>query len=154
MKIFVFLGCMMIIICHAKASDECFQTAGQRYHISPYLLKSIALVESGNSTKSININRDRKGKVISLDYGVMQINDMHFTELRRLGIPTSSKDLLEKKCLNIQIGAWILAQHLRHCGQTWECLGSYNAGFSKKNKLLRNIYARKVYATWLKIRER
>ncbi|HCO6600909.1 TPA: transglycosylase SLT domain-containing protein, partial [Escherichia coli] len=46
---------------------------------------------------------------------------------------------------NIHTGAWILARHFQRCGVNWECLGSYNAGFSKNNTARRMIYARKIH---------
>ncbi|WP_146707314.1 transglycosylase SLT domain-containing protein, partial [Shigella sonnei] len=52
-------------------------------------------------------------------------------------------------CLNIQTGAWILARHFQRCGVNWECLGSYNAGFSKSNTHRRMKYARQIYSAYM-----
>ncbi|KPZ15132.1 putative PilT protein [Pseudomonas amygdali pv. ulmi] len=40
----------------------------------------------------------------------------------------------------------VLAQHLRVCGNTWRCLGSYNAGFdpSQRQEQRRLHYAQQV----------
>ncbi|ADP10393.1 lytic transglycosylase [Erwinia sp. Ejp617] len=136
----------------AADSSFCYASAGQRYHIAPDLLRAIGLVESHENSLSQGVNRDSRGRVVSRDFGLMQINDRHLAELRRLGIVDSSNELLSRPCLNIQIGAWILARHLRLCGNTWQCLGSYNAGFSRKNKVRRQQYAQRVYKVWRNLR--
>ncbi|MGJ3289497.1 lytic transglycosylase domain-containing protein [Klebsiella sp. PL-2018] len=121
--------------------DRCFQIAGQKYKISPQLLRAIGKRESSLRHWVTNDNRNTAGKIVSTDYGVMQINSIHIPRLIRLGVIRSAQDLLTRPCLNIQVGAWILAQHLQVCGLTWTCLGSYNAGFSKNNTPARQKYA-------------
>lgn len=126
----------------------CFNEAGKKYKIDPALLKSIAIHESSLNNKAINNNKNKKGKTLSTDYGLMQINSIHIPGLIKKGIIKSKDDLLNKPCLNIQIGAWILAQHLQKCGVNWRCLGSYNAGFKNGNENKRMRYARKIYALY------
>ncbi|HFV8948654.1 TPA: lytic transglycosylase domain-containing protein, partial [Escherichia coli] len=118
---------------------------GKRYLIAPELLKTIAQQESGLVATAINHNKNKSGKIISTDYGIMQINSVHIPELKKLGVIKNKDELLKKPCLNIQTGAWILARHFQRCGVNWECLGSYNAGFSKNNTARRMIYARKIH---------
>ncbi|HFV8123468.1 TPA: lytic transglycosylase domain-containing protein, partial [Escherichia coli] len=125
--------------------DSCFIQAGKRYLIAPELLKTIAQQESGLVATAINHNKNKSGKIISTDYGIMQINSVHIPELKKLGVIKNKDELLKKPCLNIQTGAWILARHFQRCGVNWECLGSYNAGFSKNNTARRMIYARKIH---------
>ncbi|HDQ1638752.1 TPA: lytic transglycosylase domain-containing protein, partial [Escherichia coli] len=115
------------------------------YLIAPELLKTIAQQESGLVATAINHNKNKSGKIISTDYGIMQINSVHFPELKKLGVIKNKDELLKKPCLNIHTGAWILARHFQRCGVNWECLGSYNAGFSKNNTARRMIYARKIH---------
>ncbi|HFV1285867.1 TPA: lytic transglycosylase domain-containing protein, partial [Escherichia coli] len=119
--------------------------AGKRYLIAPELLKTIAQQESGLVATAINHNKNKSGKIISTDYGIMQINSVHIPELKKLGVIKNKDELLKKPCLNIHTGAWILARHFQRCGVNWECLGSYNAGFSKNNTARRMIYARKIH---------
>lgn len=102
--------------------------------------------------RAVGMNRDKKGHVTSRDFGLMQINDRHIPQLRALGLITSEQDLLNNTCLNVQIGAWILAKHLKQCGVNWQCLGSYNAGFADNNGPRRMIYARKIYAMYMKLK--
>ncbi|WP_426768528.1 lytic transglycosylase domain-containing protein [Erwinia aphidicola] len=132
-----------------SAQAYCFREAGARYHVSPQLLHAIAQVESGMNPHAVGYNRDRQGRVTSRDFGLMQINSTHLAKLKSMGVITSESDLLTQPCLNVQTGAWILAQHLQVCGLTWQCLGSYNAGFADGNQARRMVYARKVYSTWL-----
>ncbi|HAO0480557.1 TPA: lytic transglycosylase domain-containing protein, partial [Escherichia coli] len=122
-----------------------FIQAGKRYLIAPELLKTIAQQESGLVATAINHNKNKSGKIISTDYGIMQINSVHIPELKKLGVIKNKDELLKKPCLNIHTGAWILARHFQRCGVNWECLGSYNAGFSKNNTARRMIYARIIH---------
>lgn len=131
------------------AQAYCFKEAGARYHVSPLLLRAMAQVESRMNAHAIGYNSNRQGKVTSRDFGLMQINSTHIPKLVAMGVIRDARDLLTDPCLNVQTGAWILAQHLQVCGQTWQCLGSYNAGFADDNSSRRMIYARKVYSVWL-----
>ncbi|HCQ0323135.1 lytic transglycosylase domain-containing protein [Serratia plymuthica] len=130
-----------------SAEAFCFKEAGARYQIDPRLLMAIAQQESGMNPTIINTNRNKSGKAVSYDYGVMQVNSNHIPKLMGMGIIKSKDDLLNNPCLNVQIGAWILATHLQKCGVNWSCLGSYNAGFSENNEqeTKRLNYARKIY---------
>ncbi len=132
-----------------NATAFCFSQAGARYSIDPLLLKAIAKHESNLVPTAINYNKDSKGRVISVDYGVMQVNSTHIPELKREGIIQSKDDLIKNPCLNVQIGAWILAKHLRQCGVNWMCLGSYNAGFNANNDKKRMVYAKRIYFLYL-----
>ncbi|WP_334472778.1 lytic transglycosylase domain-containing protein [Arsenophonus sp. PmNCSU2021_1] len=117
------------------AKAFCFNEAGAIYQIDPKLLKAIAQQESSLSAKAVNINRDRQGRVLSTDYGLMQINSTHIPKLQKMGVIRNQQDLLNQPCLNVKIGAWILAQHLRECGVNWDCLGSYTS-FAQAYKIL------------------
>jgi soluble lytic murein transglycosylase-like protein len=138
------LTLLWAISCHAF----CFQAAGARYRVDPLLLESIAIHESGMNPYATGINRNTAGHITSLDYGVMQINSTHIPELRQLGLIHSPQDLLNDACLNVQVGAWVLARTLRLCGVSWECLGAYNAGFLARSHENRQAYARHIYAIY------
>lgn len=147
MKLKILLSIILLLL-NFKVLAFCFEEAGSKYQIDPLLLRAIAMQESGLKARAINKNI-RNGIVVSIDYGVMQVNSIHIPELIRLGAVNNKDDLLNNPCLNVQIGAWILAKHLRKCGVNWECLGSYNAGFSAKNKNIRLSYAKKIYKKYL-----
>ncbi|HGJ5857374.1 lytic transglycosylase domain-containing protein [Arsenophonus nasoniae] len=141
-----------LAICLTTAAQAfCFNEAGAIYQIDPKLLKAIAQQESSLSARAVNINRDKQGRVLSVDYGLMQINSTHIPKLKKMGIIRAHEDLLNQPCLNVKIGAWILAQHLRECGVNWNCLGSYNAGFHPRNEKKRLRYAQQIYARYFPV---
>lgn len=140
---------MLLLSLHVHAF--CFNDAGRRYHIDPLLLQAIARQESGMNPSAINHNRNKKGSITSSDYGLMQVNSGHIPELVSLGIIHSSRELLDNACLNVEVGAWILARTFQVCGVNWSCLGAYNAGF-RKNNPRRLAYARRIFAIYRKMK--
>ncbi|HCT3794104.1 lytic transglycosylase domain-containing protein [Escherichia coli] len=135
------------------ASSACFNEAGTMFRIEPNLIKAIALVESNLKKDSIGKNRDKKNNIKSFDYGLMQINQMHIPMLKKRGIIKDERDLLDNPCLNIKIGTEILYKHFSRCGMTWQCLGTYNAGFAMDNQKKRLQYAQKIYIVYTKLNE-
>lgn len=145
MKRMLALALLFWLLKSGPAFAFCFQDAGTRYQIDPLILKAIAMQESRLNPGAVNINRNKAGRTLSVDYGLMQINSLHLPALMSSGIIASRYDLLHNPCLNIQIGAWILAKHRQICGISWNCLGSFNAGFALKNEQRRIVYARSIY---------
>ena len=100
--------CPLFFALPAKAAatntslNSCFLQAGKRYLIAPELLKTIAQQESSLVATAINHNKNKSGKIISTDYGIMQINSAHIPELKKLGVIKDKNDLLNNPCLNIQ----------------------------------------------------
>ncbi|EBW6765618.1 lytic transglycosylase [Salmonella enterica subsp. enterica serovar Saintpaul] len=139
----------LLLTIATQADAFCFRAAGQRYHIDPVLLEAIAIQESHMNPRAVNENR-RNGRVTSVDYGVMQINSTHISELVKLGVIRGKEDLLNNACLNVQVGAWILARIFQTCDVNWQCLGSYNAGFTDNQRRL--VYARKIFAIYQRLR--
>ena len=125
------------------ASNSYSNEAGTMFRIEPNLIKAIALVESNLKKDSIGKNRDKNNNIKSLDYWLMQINQMHIPLLKKRGIIKDERDLLDNPCLNIKIGTEILYNHFSRCGVTWQCLGTYNAGFAMDNQKKRQQYAPK-----------
>lgn len=123
------------------------------FRIEPNLIKAIALVESNLKKDSIGKNRDKKNNIKSFDYGLMQINQMHIPMLKKRGIIKDERDLLDNPCLNIKIGTEILYKHFSRCGMTWQCLGTYNAGFTMDNQKKRLQYAQKIYIVYTRLNE-
>lgn len=150
MHMIVRLLFMAFCLAPQAAQAFCFKEAGARYQIDHRLLVAIARQESGLNPKSTNANRNKAGKVVSRDYGLMQVNSSQIPGLISMGVLTSKDDLLNNPCLNVQIGAWILAKHLKQCGVNWSCLGSYNAGFKNSDvqEARRMNYARKIYRNY------
>ncbi|EFL3357123.1 TPA: lytic transglycosylase domain-containing protein [Escherichia coli] len=135
------------------ASSACFNEAGTMFRIELNLIKAIALVESNLKKDSIGKNRDKKNNIKSFDYGLMQINQMHIPMLKKRGIIKDERDLLDNPCLNIKIGTEILYKHFSRCGMTWQCLGTYNAGFAMDNQKKRLQYAKKIYIVYTRLNE-
>lgn len=123
------------------------------FRIEPNLIKAIALVESNLKKDSIGKNRDKNNNIKSLDYWLMQINQMHIPLLKKRGIIKDERDLLDNPCLNIKIGTEILYNHFSRCGVTWQCLGTYNAGFAMDNQKKRQQYAPKIYIVYTRLNE-
>ncbi|HGY4713186.1 pilus assembly protein [Enterobacter hormaechei] len=142
---------LLILVC-PRVDAFCFESAGAKYHIDPLLVKAIAIGESSLRPDVTNINRDKKtGQALSTDYGLMQVNSLHIASLIAQGYIRSSQDLLNRPCLNVQIGTWILAKHFQVCGISWNCLGSYNAGFRKDRHETRESYANRIYAIYRRL---
>ncbi len=133
MYFFALVGIILLIFScfpvHVRAF--CFQEAGERYNISPRLLKSIAQVESGLNPRAVNKNPNG-----STDIGLMQINSAW---LRTINV--TYDDLMNNACLNTMTGAFVLRQCIDRHGYTWEAVGCYNA-YSREKRV---TYAWKVF---------
>jgi len=118
--------------------EECLTSAGARYGVPPELLRSIASAESGLDPLAVRINRDG-----SRDIGIMQINSWWLGILVRYGIGEAD---LRDACLNVHVGAWILAGNIERYGYTWRAVGAYNAGtgVDQASEQRRNAYALRV----------
>lgn len=102
--------------------------AGERQHIDPWMIYSVAKVESGNNPLAFNKNRNG-----TYDIGIMQINTVHLPTLAKFGI---SKDDLWNPETNIHVGAWVLSGCIQKHGYTTKALDCYNGDktgrYSKK----------------------
>jgi soluble lytic murein transglycosylase-like protein len=112
--------------------DRCFLLAGERYGVSPLLLKAVARQESGLNPAAFNRNTNG-----STDIGLMQINSSWLPVLARHGVKEND---LRVPCANILVGAWILGSNFRSMGLTADALGAYNA----RDPVKRLAYARQV----------
>lgn len=98
---------------------ECFEAAARRYAIAPALLRAITTAESAMDPWALGQNAG------SYDIGLMQVNSRWLDQLARHGI--AERDLWDP-CINVQVGAWVLAGNIARYGHTWEAVGAYNAG--------------------------
>lgn len=134
------------LVLPGMANAYCFKYAASRYHQNALVIESIAIWESSLRPNAVGRNYDKAGRLLSSDYCLMQINTANVRALVSMGVISSADDLLKDPCLCVQAGAWVLAKHLKKCGNTWRCLGSYNAGFSDdpKQERKRQTYAAEI----------
>lgn len=129
----------------------CINAASVKYFIDALLIEAVMEQESGFNPLAVN----RSNSDGSADYGLMMVNSGNVQKLIREGVIATVQELLDKPCLNIQIGTRLLASHFQVCGVSWNCLGSYNAGFGDKRHRLREHYADLIWARYKRLlRER
>jgi len=107
----------------------CFQQAGQRYGVSPTLLRVIAKAESNFNPSATNHNRND-----TVDVGLMQINSIWADQLG-----STWNDIFDP-CTNVMVGAWILSQCIHNYGSNWQAVGCYHSRTPTK----RDAYAAKI----------
>lgn len=99
--------------------DGCFQKAGDYYRINPLLLKAIARQESSMNPRAVGKNTNG-----TVDLGMMQINTTWLPKLARAGV---RREHLMDPCVNIMVGAWVLADGVRRFGMSWKAVGVYHS---------------------------
>ncbi|WP_051303376.1 lytic transglycosylase domain-containing protein [Psychromonas aquimarina] len=135
-----FLSCYLVLV-HSSVSAFCFEEAGKYYDINPLLLEAIAYTESSLRPDAFN-DANSNG---TADYGLMQINSSWFVKISDFGV--SQDDVINIPCINVFVGAWILAQNFKSHGENWKSVGAYNAGFSSKKT---KVKARTTYINLVK----
>ncbi len=110
-----------------------WESVAQKHAVNPHLLYAIATTESKLRPNVIS----PKNKNGTYDIGLMQINSSWLPTLGRYGINEAS---LLDSCINLDVGAWILAGNMKRHGNTWKAVGSYNA----KDESKQMIYAKQV----------
>jgi len=139
-------GFCFILTFTASAAD-CFDAAGRDYHIDPDLLRAVAFRESSMNARAMNIVSQDKYAV-----GQMQIHSQNFPHLSQFGI--TPQKLYSDSCMNVYTGAYYLAIAFKRWGVSWESVGAYNAGFSKKpeQKAKRLKYGKEVHQIYMNIK--
>lgn len=117
---------------------ECFDRAGEWYHIDPDYLRAIAWQESRYNPGAKKSNRDRNGKITSTDYGIMQINSTTINGFQREYPGLTAQKLLDNPCLNIFWGAMVLRRNMNQYGTSWLAVGMYNAGVKNRKETIAN----------------
>ena len=107
-----------------SSTDACVTKAAKLYHIPVTLMTAVLRTEGGHVGQ---IHENDNG---SYDMGPAQINSIWLPVLAQSGI---TRDMvLNNRCLNITIGAWILAQSLnganpQNPAEFWQRVGDYNS---------------------------
>ncbi len=107
------------LLANVSEYEPYFQKAGSYYNIPPLLLKNIATIESAGNPNAIRIN-DNGTK----DYGLMQINSIHFHRLSAWGI--NERNILNPQ-INIFAGSWLLSEHIKERGFNLQAIGNYHS---------------------------
>jgi hypothetical protein len=102
----------------------CAVNAASQYRISVPLFLGLLATEGGHVGQIV---KNTNG---TYDMGPAQINSSHLRELAARGI--TRDQIINDGCLNIHIGAWILAKELgnetpRHPKEFWQRVGNYNS---------------------------
>ncbi|NEX63403.1 lytic transglycosylase domain-containing protein [Noviherbaspirillum galbum] len=146
LKRFLFISLFVVTrVAAAQQLDACFAASAKKYNLDPRLLWSIAMVESRGRASAINLTHYQRTN--SVDLGIMQINSGHLPTLARYGITRDM--LMNDSCLNIDVGAWILADSVRRNGATWNAVGAYNTACSQlKGKACEDSRRRYTDLVW------
>lgn len=118
------LLCLLVsVLLPVSARAFCFQEAGLRYGVSPWLLWAIAKAESDLDPAARNKNRNG-----TIDIGLMQVNSLWALPLgetwEHLGDP----------CTNVMAGAWILNKCFQEFGNTWTGVGCYHSRTPERSR--------------------
>ena len=98
---------------------ECINHAAVAYHVPATMIISILKTEGGrNGMKSPNTDG-------TYDYGPMQINSRWLGTLARYGYTVN--DLQFDPCINVSVGAWILATNIADGKTVWNGVGNYHS---------------------------
>lgn len=101
----------------------CFKEAGFKMKIDPLLLLAISIRESSLKYTAIGLNKNKNNLVVSSDYGLMQINSNNVDSIfSKYGI--TKEILLEKPCINVYAGAYILRENFDRWGENWWSVGA------------------------------
>ncbi|ENV3663085.1 lytic transglycosylase domain-containing protein [Vibrio vulnificus] len=139
------ISLLPLLIVSQSVSAFCFDEAGAYYNVDPKLLKAIAKVESSLNPSAYNENKNADGKIISQDFGLMQINSSWFEKLSDFNV---NEQNVYEPCFNVSLGAWVLSSNFASYGYNWNSVGAYNAGFSKRTENARKIYIQKVKSAY------
>jgi soluble lytic murein transglycosylase-like protein len=142
------LACATAPACAAgeQLAATCFASAAERNQLDEDLLLAIAKVESDFNPRAMHYDSDG-----TYDLGVMQINSSHLTWLQARNITVDT--LLGRPCVNVAIGAEILAGFVRQFGATWRAVGAYGAGIQPAKEQARRSYAALVAGALVAIRK-
>lgn len=125
-----------------SSSAFCFEEAAERHGVNAFMLNVIASHESRLNERSVVQNSNG-----SADLGLMGINSVHLDDLKVFGI---GREQLMDACVNVNVGAWLLAKKIKKYGNTWQAYGAYHS----ENQPYSNIYQGKIYREALSLQSK
>lgn len=122
-------------------NPKCIIDASDRFNIPVSMILTILDVEGGEvGESSRNTNRTH-------DFGPMQINSCHLKRLEKFGI--TKTDLIANGCLNVQVGAFLLKEHLIATGgKRLEAMGRYHS----QNEPYKSRYKQKAQSAYRELK--
>ena len=111
---------------------ECVTSAASLAGVHPAVLIGIMDKEGGR------VGGKTQNKNGTFDYGPMQVNTVWLGKLSQFGI--TKELLMNNGCVNVHIGAWVLAVQIREYGNTWAAVGAYHS----RTPFRRDAYAADV----------
>lgn len=115
---------------------HCINQAAVSDHIPAAVIISVLRTENGRAGEA---NCNENG---SYDYGPMQINSDWLPMLHRYGY--TRQEVQNNACINVSIGAWILAMAISGGSNLWNGVGDYHSHTPYQNFQ----YQYKVRATY------
>lgn len=127
----------------------CVMMAAHTYNVPPALLTGIYLAEGGKPGQAVSNTNG------SYDLGPMQINTIWIPELAEMwniSEEDAKKRVRDDVCVNANVAAWILSQHVKETRNLVQSLQHYHSrtpkfgkkykkrviDLMKKNRLLKN----------------
>lgn len=144
--IFAFMSCRIFASvgeAPPQGTGNCWIDSGREFTVDPFLLFSIAYVESGFDQSAVSN---------ACAVGIMQIRCTHGPLMIRNGV--NPRYLETDACYNIRFAAWLLSDFIRkNHGVNWLSVGSYNVGVvrNEKNDRQRIKYSNKVFAAYAEL---
>lgn len=115
----------------------CWDYAGSKFNVDPWLLFAIADVES-----TFRTGIKSKNKNASYDLGLMQINTIHIPYFQGKGL--SKEEIQYDSCKNIIAAAYLLRKSINKYGYNIDGIGGYHSGTPR----LRKAYGQKVIKSY------
>ncbi|EDD5429855.1 transglycosylase SLT domain-containing protein [Salmonella enterica subsp. enterica serovar Enteritidis] len=143
---------LALLLSSGLSHAYCFKEAGKAMQIDPLLLLAISIQESRLKSEAIGVNRNSQNQIVSMDYGLMQINSKNLEKIfSNLGINRSI--LLNQPCINVYAGAYILRDNFNKWGENWWSVGAYNAGVKKSSvqQAKREKYSHQVKGIYMNL---
>lgn len=128
----------------------CWDMAGSRFGVDPWLLYAIADTESGFDPLAVNVNKDG-----SVDRGLMQINSTNEPLLSAQGLDPAEVEA--DACLSTYVAAWLLrSAQDRYGSGSWKAIAAYNVGnLAAPGRLQAGwAYAQSVQAAYVRLAQR